>query len=193
MVKLKYIADALTFSRFCIAVCLSLLGWLVGPESLFIAVSLMLYSWGSDILDGSLARRSRASNNTWIGSHDLYFDMSAAVGLLIYLTAVEFIPPYFTIVYLFLWSVIFWRYRILSYLGKLFQTPVYAWFLLVAFQNEPIMALLIVCFIITAIIITWPRFPQKTVPEFLAGFKDDKQNPDDDFLRGRNIFSDHLE
>jgi hypothetical protein len=170
MKKMKYAADFLTFSRLLIAASLALVGWILGPDGLIISTILMIYSWGSDILDGSLARLSRVTKVTWIGSHDLYFDMFVAVGLLIYLTAAGFVKPTVSIVYILLWGLLFWRFGILSFLGKLFQTPIYAWFLFTTFRYEPLYAVVIVFFLLLAIIFTWPRFPRETVPDFLSSF-----------------------
>lgn len=180
MTALKYIADFLTFSRLLIAVILGLMGWILGPDSLQFALILIIYAWASDIIDGSLARSSRVSVKTWIGDHDLYFDMSVAVGLSIYLTAAGYLNTPVSIVYILLWSLLFWRFGILSFLGKLFQTPVYAWFLFVTFRFEPIFAVVIVIFLLIAIIFTWPRFPQETVPDFLSEFDNVKPYLNDD-------------
>jgi phosphatidylglycerophosphate synthase len=180
MTTLKYIADFLTFSRLLIAAILGLMGWILGPDSLQFALILMIYAWASDIIDGSLARRSRVSVKTWIGDHDLYFDMSVAAGLLIYLTTAGYLNTPVSIFYILLWSLLFWWFGIFSALGKLFQTPIYTWFLFVMFRYEPIFAVVIIFFLLIAIVFTWPRFHQETVPEFLSGFDNVKPYLKDD-------------
>lgn len=169
---LKYLADFLTFSRIIITGLLAWIGFTQGSEGLQLAAILLLTSWLSDVLDGSLARRSCVGFSTWIGRHDLHFDMSVASGLLIYLALSEFINPFISIIYILCWIFLFWRLGILSALGKLFQAPIYAWFLVVTFQNEPLLGWLMTIFLLLVVIFTWPRFPQDTIPSFISGFDD---------------------
>jgi len=171
MVLLKYLADFLTCSRILISGLLAWIGWSQGAAGLQIASILLLTSWTSDILDGSLARRSRVKYSTWIGDHDLYFDISVAVGLLVFLTASNLINPSISIINVLCWIFLFSRFGILTALGKLFQAPIYCWFIFVTFQNEPLFAWLMVISLLLAVIFTWPRFPQDTVPSFVAGFE----------------------
>ena len=170
MVLLKYLADFLTCSRILISGLLAWIGWSQGADGLQLASILMLTSWMSDVMDGSLARWSQVQYSTWIGNHDLYFDMSVAVGLLVFLTASNLINPSISIIYVICWIFLFWRFGILSALGKLFQAPIYGWFIVVTFQNEPLFAWLMMIFLLLAVIFTWPRFPQDTVPSFVTGF-----------------------
>jgi cardiolipin synthase len=170
MVLLKYLADFLTCSRILISGLLAWIGWSQGAYGLQLASILMLASWTSDVLDGSLARRSRMLYSTWIGNHDLYFDLAVAAGLLIFLTASNFINPSISIIYFLCWIFLFSRFGILSALGKLFQVPIYGWFIIVTFQSEPLFAWLMMIFLLLVVIFTWPRFPQDTVPSFVTGY-----------------------
>jgi hypothetical protein len=178
MIELKYLADILTFSRIFIAAILAWLGWSYGYEGLRQASLLMMVSWASDVLDGSLARRSRVSIDTWIGNHDLYFDMSVAIGLIIYMTAGGFINTSVSIIYILFWILLFWRFGILSVLGKLFQAPIYAWFFFITCQHEPVLGWLMAIFLVIVIVITWPRFPQDTIPSFISGFINEHYSSD---------------
>lgn len=171
MVGMKYLADFLTLSRLFIFALLVWLGWSTGIEGIQIAAIFIIYSWTSDMLDGYLARRSRTDLKTWIGDHDLYFDMLAAVGLLIYLTSAGFINVSMSIIYILIWVILFWWFGLLSALGKLFQAPVYAWFLYIVFLNAPIYGWAMVIFLLLAIVFTWPRFPQQTIPDFISGLE----------------------
>jgi phosphatidylglycerophosphate synthase len=186
VIILKYLADFLTFSRLLIAAVLVGLGWLKGSEGLQLAAVLMVLSWASDMLDGSLARRSRVTFKTWIGNQDLYFDMLVAVGLLIYLSIAGYINTSLSIIYILIWIVFFWWFGILSVLGKLFQAPIYAWFIFVTFQHAPIYGWMIVIFLLIALVFTWPRFPQETVPGFLSGFQNTKDKTIEDLKKGSN-------
>lgn len=178
MIGLKSIADILTFSRIIISAILAWLGWSQGEGGLSLVCVLMMISWTSDILDGFLARRSRIQLTTWIGDHDLFFDMAVALGLLIFMTVAGFINTSISIFYILGWTFIFWILSILPVLGKLFQAPIYAWLVFIAFRYEPLFGCLIVIFLLIVIVITWPRFPQDTVPSFLSGFSDDRSSRD---------------
>ena len=192
MIALKYFADFLTFSRLLLAASLAWLGWSRGVEGLQLASLLMIASWVSDVIDGSLARRSRVSFITWIGNHDLYFDISVAVGLLIFMTAAGYINTSLSIIYILFWGVLFWRFGILSALGKLFQTPIYAWFIFVTFRFAPIYGWMMMIFLLFVIGFTWPRFPQETVPGFLSGFGQAEDNAQDGLENGPNSTNNSL-
>lgn len=176
MISMKFIADILTTSRLVITIILIWIGWTRGAECLYLASICLLVSWTSDVLDGSLARLNKTHKSTWIGNHDLYFDMAVSIGLLIYLTESNFITPSISIIYLFGWIFIFWRFGILSALGKLFQAPIYAWFIVITFQNQPLFGWLLVILLLLVVIFTWPRFPQDTVPDFIKGFGNKQTN-----------------
>ena len=193
MIALKYFADFLTFSRLFIAALYVWLGWSRGGDGLQIAAVLMIVSWASDIFDGALARRSRVTFRTWIGNHDLYFDMLVAVGLLIYMTAAGYIHTSMSIIYILIWISSFWWFGILSVLGKLFQAPIYAWFIFVMFQHAPIYGWMIVIFLLFAIGFTWPRFPQETVPGFLSGFEKTDDETHNGFNNGSSVSKNSLD
>jgi hypothetical protein len=82
-----------------------------------LATTLLVYSWSSDVLDGALARWDRSSIPTWIGKHDLYFDMAVAFGLLVFVTARNTINLSANIIYILIWILIFSRFGLLSALG----------------------------------------------------------------------------
>lgn len=171
MKQLKYSADFLTFSRVIIAVGIAWIGWSLGLDGVRLASLLMVISWGSDVLDGYLARRSQVVKNTWIGDHDLYFDMSVALGLLIFMTTANLLSTSTSVIYVVCWILVFSRFGILSVLGKMFQAPIYTWFIISAFRYEPLSGWLMLIFLTGLVAITWPRFPQDTIPSFLSGFK----------------------
>jgi len=186
MIAMKYFADFLTFSRLLLAACLAWLGWSRGADGLQLAALLMIVSWASDVIDGALARRSRVSFRTWIGDHDLSFDMSVAVGLLIFMTAAGYINTSLSIIYILFWGLLFWRFGILSVLGKLFQTPIYAWVIFITFRFEPVFGWMVLIFLFFVICITWPRFPNETVPDCLSGFEQVDDSAQNGFENGAN-------
>ena len=186
MIAMKYLADFLTFSRLLLATCLAWLGWSRGADGLQLAALLMIVSWASDVIDGALARRSRVSFRTWIGDHDLYFDLSVAVGLLIFMTAAGYVNTSLSIIYILFWSILFWRLGRLSVLGKLFQAPIYAWLIFNTFRFEPFFGWMILIFLFFVIGFTWPRFPKETVPDFLSGFEQVEDSAQNGFENGPN-------
>jgi phosphatidylglycerophosphate synthase len=171
MKLMKYFADFLTGSRLLIAIILSWLGWITMNDVWQVATFLVLYAWTSDVLDGALARRSKVDFPTWIGNHDLYFDMAVATGLLIFFTARGSINSSVSIIFMLSWILIFSRFGVISSLGKLFQAPIYGWFIFATFRTEPLLGGLILIFLLIMVVMTWPRFPNDTIPSFLTGFK----------------------
>lgn len=174
MKPMKYFADFLTLSRIMVAIMLGGLGFLYGKDGWYVVTLLLILSWTTDLLDGYLARRSAVSFTTWIGEHDLYFDMVVALGLLIFLSSCGSIGITTCILYILGWLLLFSRFGIMSAFGKLFQAPVYGWFIISTFFIEPLLGGLILIFLLVIIILTWPRFPQETIPSFLTGFGDRK-------------------
>ena len=171
MKLMKYLADFLTGSRLLIAIILGWLGWTSGLDVWLIATSLVIYAWTSDVLDGALARRSKVDISTWIGNHDLYFDMAVATGLLTFLTACDSVNLSLSIIYMLSWILIFSRFGVIASLGKLFQAPIYGWFIFATLRTHPMLGGLILIFLLIMVVVTWPRFPNDTIPGFLTGFK----------------------
>lgn len=167
----KQIADMLSLLRVCIAILLVFAGVLAGVEALPFAAVLLLISWTSDSIDGPIARRSRYASQTWIGDHDLEIDMSAAIGLLVYMLAANYVANWVGILYLLVWTLVFWRYGLLSGLGKAFQAPIYGWFIVIALRDAQPYGIALIVWILMALLITWPKFPESIIPGFLSGFK----------------------
>lgn len=143
----------------------------MGAEGLPLAVTLLIFSWTSDSLDGPLARRSRRHSSTWIGCHDLEFDIAVSGGLLIYMALAGFVGMPVVAVYVLVWALIFWRWGSARSLGMLVQAPIYGWFISVAIRNAWAAGQWLVVWILGAVLITWPRFPKEIIPEFLKGMR----------------------
>lgn len=167
----KRIADALTVSRALLAIFLIWLGFTQGAGALGLAVWIVIASWTSDILDGALARSSQGAVKNWVGEHDLEFDMSVAFGVWVFLAVSGYVNLWIAILYCLIWIGIFWLFGLRSALGKLFQAPVYGWFILVALRDASGPAYWLVGWVLLAILLTWPRFPNEVIPGFLSGFK----------------------
>ena len=165
----KQMADGLTFLRIIAAVMLVWLGWLRGISGLRYAIFLLLLSWTSDAIDGPLARYSRRQYRTWIGDHDLEIDMIMSCGLLGYMIFSGYISVWVWLAYATVALVIFWLTGFPRSLGMLFQAPIYGWFIWIAYTNGGWAGWLPFIWIATAVLVTWPRFPKKVVPEFIQG------------------------
>lgn len=171
MIVAKQVADIITFLRGLLAVVLVWLGFLRGVEGLPFAAWAMILDWTGDALDGAIARRSRIQYRSWIGDHDLQVDMLVSAGLMVYMLLSGFVSLNTVVFYVLLWCLIFWRWGLEPALGMLFQAPIYAWFILVAASSAPHVGWMLVLWIVGAVIITWPKFPQAVIPGFIAGMQ----------------------
>lgn len=168
MFDAKLLADILTVSRVFLAAAIIGLGFLHAAEALHVVIWLTIAAWTSDVLDGALARHSRIPRRTWIGEQNLIFDMVVGAALLIYLAASGFMDIWLAAAYLGLSVLVFWRIGLSPALGKLFQAPAYAWFIIVALREAPFPGIWLAAWIVIAVIATWPRFPRETIPGFLS-------------------------
>ena len=74
--------------------------------------------------------------------------------------------------YALIFVLIFWYWGFERSLGMLVQAPIYGWFIWVSIQNDPLDGIWLVIWILAAVILTWPRFPNEIVPGFLTGMKE---------------------
>lgn len=167
----KKVADSITGCRALLALVLVWLGWARGAAALPLAIWIMLIDWTGDSLDGTVARLSRKHYHTWLGDHDLEVDMAVAGGLLIYMAVAGFIDARLAGVYVLTLALVFWFLGASRSLGMLSQALVYGWFIWIAIHHATTIGWLLVIWIVLALIVTWPRFPQEIVPGFLAGLR----------------------
>jgi hypothetical protein len=172
MLTAKQIADLVTLLRALFGLGLVWIGLTEGEQGLQKAVLLMIAAWTGDTLDGKIARRDRNYYHTWIGDHDLEIDMAVSVGLLIYLITSGFIHVWIAGIYILLWAIILLRWRNVNVLGMLSQAPIYGFFFWIALTRLPNVGIWILIWIVLAIIITWPQFPQQVVPGFIHGIRE---------------------
>ena len=165
----KQVADLITFCRSLLVAIFPWIALAQGERSLPWAAVLLAADWTGDSIDGTLARRSRVQYRTWIGDHDLEVDIAVSLGLLLYMLITGYLKPIVGILYLLFWLVFFLRNGIPRSLGMLFQAPIYGWFIYVALVNYLTAGLGLVAWVIAALIVTWPKFPQEVVPGFLSG------------------------
>lgn len=172
MIVSKQVADGLTGLRVVFAFAYPVLGASQGTDALPLAIWLLFWSWTTDALDGPLARRSSRKYHTWLGDKDLEVDMTVSVGLLIYMLQSGFVLPIYGAVYFLALGLTFWRVGIPRSLGMLVQAPIYFRFIWVAMSNAPDPGYWLLVFIIGVNVVTWPRFPEQVIPEFIDGFKE---------------------
>lgn len=167
----KQIADGITGARALLAVGYAWLGLAWGAEALALAGWLLMLNWSGDAVDGAIARRQVPFYHTWLGDHDLEVDMGVAAGLLAYLVAAGWVAPLWGGAYVLLWVVVFAVLGQPRALGMLAQAPVYIWFVVTALRHAPLVGWALVVWVVVAVIVTWPRFPQEIVPGFLGGMR----------------------
>lgn len=178
MVGTKTLADTLTSVRFLLAFYLVWLGWQKGPEAIGSAALALLVAWVTDVLDGPLARRDPRGIRTWIGDRDLEADVAVALGIWIYLTLAGFLSPWLAGLYLVIAAGMVYRSGSAQLAWGLQALP-YGAMIWTSWWAEPWCGLLLVVYIGLVIVVTWPRFPRQTVPEFLDGVQNLWQGPDE--------------
>jgi phosphatidylglycerophosphate synthase len=123
----KRVADLFTIARGPLALVLIWLGVVRGKDGVQLAFALLLIAITLDTLDGYLARLSHYPYQTWIGAHDVAFDIGFSVALLLYLTSAGFLSPYLAAVHVGLWVWILRGQELTANsLAVLFQAPMYA-------------------------------------------------------------------
>jgi phosphatidylglycerophosphate synthase len=172
MFSAKQVADLVTWFRVLLGLGLVWLGLTEGVQGLNKAVWIMILDWTGDTLDGKIARREKEHHHTWIGDHDIEVDMAVSVGLLIYMITSGFVSVWIASIYVIFWTVVFWRWRNVKVLGMISQAPIYGYFIWIALTRLPNVGVWIIVWIVVAIIITWPQFPQQIVPGFLIGLRE---------------------
>ena len=101
--------------------------------------------------------------------------MAVAVGVFCFLAAAGLLPAWLIVAYPLIWALIFWGFGIFSSLGKLFQAPIYGYLIVLALIHNPITGGAMIAWILGAVIVTWPRFPQEVIPSFLDGMGEVKR------------------
>jgi phosphatidylglycerophosphate synthase len=171
MIRAKTIADTLTVTRVFLALFILWLGVTGGSEALPAAMTALIFAWATDLLDGPFARRDPTAPQTWVGEHDLQADMSVGLGVLGYLTFAGFAPVWLGLAYLAVCAALLLIFRSI-HVGMLVQAPPYAMMLYVALRFATLQGGIAVAWILLAVIVTWPRFPNETVPGFLRGMRE---------------------
>lgn len=172
MLSAKQLADFITLLRALLGFSLVWIGLTEGADGLQKAVLIMIAAWTGDAIDGKIARRSKHYYNTWLGDHDLEVDMAVSCGLLVHLITSGYVAVWIASLYVLFWFIVFWRWRNNQVLGMLSQAPIYVLFIWVALTTLPNVGIWILIWMVVAIILTWPQFPQQIIPGFLKGFRE---------------------
>jgi phosphatidylglycerophosphate synthase len=179
MIRAKTIADTLTVTRVFLALFILWLGVTGGSQALPAAMTALIFAWSTDVLDGPLARRAPSVPQTWVGERDLQADMSVGLGVLGYLTFAGFVPLWAGVAYLAASAALLLLFRS-RHVGMLVQASPYGLMLYTALRQATLQGGIAVAFILLAVILTWPRFPQETVPSFLRGMRDLARSRDEE-------------
>lgn len=171
MYDLKSLADAITLLRGGLAVLFIWLGAYGGRESLPAAALLLVLCWTGDFVDGGLARRSRRYRHTWIGDHDLEFDVFVSLCLGIYLTLAGYVSLPWALGYAAIWLFILSLAGRSKALLNLVQALIYAAMIVQAWVDALPAGLLLVGWILAALVIKRERLVHQVVPEFLQGIQ----------------------
>ena len=167
----KRAADLITLSRALLFPILIWLGYFQGADALPLVMWLVLYNWSSDSLDGPLSRRSPVKIHTWLGDNDLIIDMLFTTGLLGYLIGAGFVAWQVAAIYLLIWIAVFWKFGLQHALGLFYQAPIYGWFVYVTVRDFPQVSIWLLVWMIAALIVTWPKFPNVIIPKFISDMR----------------------
>jgi hypothetical protein len=163
----KRAADFCTAVRGPLALALVWLGIARGKDGIQLAFILLLVAATLDTLDGFLARLSHYPHQTWVGSHDLAFDLAFSVALLGYLTLAGYLSPYLTVFYAGFWLVVLGSQNTLSNtLAVLFQAPIYAGVVIAAVLHDLNMILWTAIWVGLMLVFAGKRFFQVRLPGF---------------------------
>lgn len=181
----KRVADLCTVARGPLALTLGWLGIERGKDGVQLAFLLLLVAATLDTLDGYLARLSQYPHQTWIGSHDLTFDIGFSAALLLYLSLAGYLSPYLAALYAGFWMLLFSTQHILSsVLAVLFQAPMYAGIVLAAVMNNLGLIVWIAVWLGLMLVFSGKRFFYVRLPAFFADLfetiRSDKHRPSHD-------------
>lgn len=167
--RLKTIADMLTYTRLILGLLIIGVALTRGAEGLSLALLLLLLGWGTDTLDGQLARRVPDRRHSWIGDNDIVVDVLLSFSIMFYFTLGGYIPvllAVFCLIYLI--AVIFvlqgWT------LYAIFVGISYGSVLIVSLLHSPRFFLVFMLYIVVMLITTWSHC-WENIMSFFTGFK----------------------
>jgi len=167
----KRVADLLTFSRVFLALAVVWVAVQSGRDGIEVALALLIVAATFDTLDGYFARQSGAARQTWIGAHDLEFDVIFSTSLLVYLVLADFVPALLGAAHLLFWM---WVCRqqdeIPNSYAILYQAPLYAGIALAAAKNDPSVLLSVGVWVAVMFVFARRRFLYVRLPRLVQDF-----------------------
>lgn len=122
----KRVADGLTVSRVILAFMVLWVAVSLGTEGTEVALILLMVAATGDTLDGYFARSSRSKRQTWIGAHDVWFDILFSTSLLAFLIVLQVVPLLLAGAHFLGWMWLFHRqHSIPNSYAVLYQAPIY--------------------------------------------------------------------
>lgn len=165
----KPLADLLTLFRFVLGLALAVVGFFLSKDGLQLAVLLVLISWLTDILDGRLARRDSEARNTWLGDHEAEADLSTSLGVAVYLVFSGYFPIWMGVIIVFVLPAV-WLLHSYQLAWPLYALP-YVGLLIVCFETRPVLAWLMIIYLIITFMIQYPRLFGEHLPEFFESLR----------------------
>lgn len=167
------VADLCTAARGPLGALLIWLGIDRGKDGIQLALLLLLAAATLDTLDGYFARLSPTPSQTWVGSHDLAFDIGFSAALLGYLALASYLLPFLAVLYAGFWIVVFVATSSApsNTLAVVAQAPVYAGVLLAAVFHTPGVLVWIALWTALMLVFAGKRFFSVRVPAFLGALR----------------------
>jgi phosphatidylglycerophosphate synthase len=167
----KRVADLLTISRVFLALAVVGVAVRSGSDGIETVLVLLIVAATFDTLDGYFARRSQDARQTWIGAHDLEFDVIFSVGLLVYLVLADYVPLVWGAAHFLFWMWVFRQQdEIPNSYAILFQAPMYAGIALAAVQNNPGILLQLAVWLAVMFVFARRRFLYVRLPRLVQDF-----------------------
>lgn len=167
----KWVADLCTVARGPLALAVVWIGFARGKDGIQLTFILLLVAATLDTLDGSFARLSPYPCQTWIGSHDLTFDIGFSMALLCYLSVAGYLSPCLAALHAGIWLWLFaTQTALLNVLAVLFQAPIYAGVVLAAGLHHTNLLLWLAIWGSLMLAFAGKRFFHVRLPAFFEGF-----------------------
>ncbi|HML20778.1 MAG TPA: CDP-alcohol phosphatidyltransferase family protein [Aggregatilinea sp.] len=169
----KRVADGLTASRAVLALLVLWTAVSLGPAGAEMVLILLLVAATGDTLDGYLARRSGSEGQTWIGEHDVWFDIFFTTCLLLFLVVAQLAPPVLATGHFVGWMWLFHRQHSApnSY-AVLYQAPVYLGVVVAAIACRPRALTWVIGWLGVMGLFAWRRFFGVRVPAFVRDLRE---------------------
>lgn len=162
--RIRLLADLLTISRVLLAFLLAVIGLTRGADGLPLAVTVLLISWFTDLVDGPLARLAPPSPPSWIGRHDAEADLSTSLGVAAYLAFSGYMPRWLAVALVVLMLGV-WFLHSYQLAWPLYAIP-YAVLAVVAFGAAPVWGRILVGYLFGTLVLRYRRLRSEFLPAF---------------------------